>query len=222
MTISFLVSCHNEVTELRTILTQLTEFISKNNTQDEIVVLDDESDNPATLEVLSEFQKYPFLRVFKHKLSGDFGAHKTAGSRECKGDFIFQLDADEYVSDTLLENLREILEENPSVELYRVPRVNIVRGLTPEDAVKWGWRISDKFMNPVINWPDRQSRIYKNVPSIYWKKKLHETITGATVSTDLPEDQLFAIIHDKTIERQRKQNEFYNKNWSREANMGLG
>jgi len=75
---------------------------------------------------------------------------------------------------------------------------------------------------PIINWRtgDYQSRIYKNSPKIQWKKPLHETIFGAEYVTALPVDPAYAIIHPKTIERQRAQNEFYNKNWSAQANAG--
>jgi hypothetical protein len=81
---------------------------------------------------------------------------------------------------------------------------------------------------PVINWGnggnggDYQSRIYKNTEKIKWQKPLHETIVGASLVAHLPKEVDYAIIHDKTIERQRNQNEFYNKNWSVAANMGQG
>jgi len=227
MDISFLITSHNEGDELKKVLDQISSFIVKNQTNDEIVVLDDYSDNPKTLEILNEAVKHPFVTIFHNRLNKDFGSHKTAGSRACKKDYIVQLDADETLAAPLLENLRDILEANPSVELYRVPRVNLLRGLTPLDAVKWGWNVSTLPEYPgiqVINWHngDYQSRIYRNVESVKWNKKLHETVVGAAVSTDLPKEADYAIIHDKTIERQRAQNEFYNKNWSQEANMGRG
>jgi hypothetical protein len=45
---------------------------------------------------------------------------------------------------------------------------------------------------------------------------------GASIVAHLPKDVEWSIIHDKTIDRQRAQNEFYNKNWSIKANMGQG
>ncbi len=227
MDISFLVTSHNESDELKKVLGQLASFIVKNGTNDEIVVLDDYSDNPKTIGILDEAAKKPFVTIFHHRLNKDFGTHKTDGSRACKKDFIVQLDADEYLSETLLENLRALLEANPTVELYRVPRVNIIRGLMPEDARKWGWHVSTMAEFPgvhIINWNsgDYQSRIYKNSKDIKWNKALHEVVIGAAVATQLPKEVDWAIIHDKTIERQRSQNAFYNQNWSPEANMGRG
>jgi glycosyltransferase involved in cell wall biosynthesis len=228
MKISYLITVHNETAELARVLTQLYSAI--HNTDDEVVLLDDFSENEETKKILAFHPLFSTSsrlgRVIQHKLNGDFGCHKTFGSRQCVGDFIVQLDADEYLSQPLLENMHELLNANPKVELFRVPRVNIVRGLTAEDSRKWGWRVyyMPEFPDlPIVNWEtDYQARIYKNDPKIYWYKSLHETITGAEYVAVLPLDIDYAIIHDKTIDRQRAQNEFYNKNWSLQANMGQG
>ena len=238
MKISYLVTCHNEVDELHNAVWQLKHALyniacrDSRVHEDEIVVLDDYSDNPETVKILnrlstSETGSLWKVNVVQHHLDGDFGTHKTWGSRQCTGDYIVQLDADETLAPELLYNIHELLEANPAAELYRVPRVNIVRGVTQRDINTWGWHVSSlpEFPNcSIINWAsgDYQSRIYKNAEHIKWSKKLHETVTGATVVTDLPKDPSYAIIHDKTIERQRQQNEFYNKNWSIQANMGKG
>ena len=229
MNISYLVTCRNEVAELERLLSQLYSAISK--TDDEIVILDDFSDNEDTRKMLAFHPLFSTSsklgRVIQHKLDNDFGTHKTFGSRQCAGDYIVQLDADEYLSQSLLENIHEIIESNPTVELYRLPRVNIVRNATTDDAKKWGWHITKlpEFGDlPIINWSngDYQSRIYKNTDKIKWHKPLHETIVGASLVAHLPKEIDYAIIHDKTIERQTQQNEFYNKNWSVAANMGQG
>jgi len=227
MNLSFLITTHNEGDELDRLLQQLCEYIEVNKTSDEIVILDDYSDNQKTIEILTKVTKLPFVKLFHHRLDKNFGEHKTAGSRACKNEYIFQLDADEYPHPTLLENVRSIIEANSAVELFRVPRVNIVRGMTLDDAAKWGWHVSQLPEFPghsIVNWNsgDYQWRIYKNDERIKWAKKLHEIIVGAQVVTELPKEVELSIIHDKTIERQRAQNEFYNKNWSAAANMGQG
>jgi len=188
--------------------------------------LDDFSTNQETIKVLNKAKQFG-ITVVQHALGGNFGEHKNYGSKRCVKTFVCQLDADEYLSQSLLENIHEIIESNPTVELYRLPRVNIVRNATTDDAKKWGWQVTKltEFGDlPIINWSngDYQSRIYKNSPKIEWKKKLHETIFGAEYVSALPKETDYAIIHDKTIERQRSQNEFYNKNWSVAANMGQG
>ena len=227
MKISYLVTCKNETLELLQLIEKLKTHIDFVAPNDEVVILDDFSNNEDTKKILSKAKSYGFT-VVQHSLNKNFSEHKNYGSKRCVGDYILQIDADEYLSQPLLNNIHEIIDSNPTVELYRVPRVNIVRGATDNDARNWGWHISKlpEFGDlPIINWGnggDYQSRIYKNSLRIQWHKPLHETIIGASIVTDLPKEVDYAIIHDKTIERQRNQNMFYNKNWSIKANMGQG
>jgi glycosyltransferase involved in cell wall biosynthesis len=226
MKISYLVTCKNETLELLQLIEKLKTHIDFVAPNDEVVVLDDFSDNEDTKKILAKAKSYGFT-VVQHALNKNFAEHKNNGSKRCVGDYIVQIDADEYLFPNLLNNIHEIIESNPTVELYRVPRVNIVRGATDNDARNWGWHISklSEFGDlPIINWSsgDYQSRIYKNSLRIQWHKPLHETIIGASIVADLPKEVDYAIIHDKTIDRQRAQNEFYNKNWSVKANMGQG
>ena len=227
MKISYLITVHNETLELLQLIEKLKTHIDFLTPNDEIVILDDFSDNEDTKKILSKAKSYGFT-VIQHALNKNFAEHKNYGSKRCVGDYIVQIDADEYLFPVLLSNIHEIIDSNPTVELYRVPRVNIVRGATDNDARNWGWHMTKlpEFGDlPIINWHttgDYQSRIYKNSLRIQWHKPLHETIIGASIVTDLPKEVDYAIIHDKTIERQRNQNMFYNKNWSIKANMGQG
>lgn len=224
MNISYLITIHNEEDSLDKLLNLLCENIGDN---DEIIMLDDYSTNEKTVKIINKFKLDPNVFYYQTRLNGDFSKHKNFGGKRCTKDFVCQLDADEYLSQPLLENIHEIIESNPTVELYRVPRVNIVRGATESDARNWGWHITKlpEFGDlPIINWGsgDYQSRIYKNSLKIQWQKPLHETIMGAAIVAHLPKEVDYSIIHDKTIDRQRAQNEFYNKNWSINANMGQG
>ena len=227
MKISYLVTCKNETLELLQLIEKLKTHIDFVAPNDEVVILDDFSNNEDTKKILAKAKSYGFT-VVQHSLNKNFSEHKNYGSKRCVGDYILQIDADEYLSQPLLNNIHEIIDSNPTVELYRVPRVNIVRGATDNDARNWGWHMTKlpEFGDlPIINWHttgDYQSRIYKNSLRIQWHKPLHETIIGASIVTDLPKEVDYAIIHDKTIERQRNQNMFYNKNWSIKANMGQG
>jgi glycosyltransferase involved in cell wall biosynthesis len=226
MKISYLVTCHNETLELLELIEKLKKHIDSDAPNDEVVILDDFSTNDETIKILNKARSYGFT-VVQHALNKNFAEHKNYGSKRCVGDYIVQIDADEYPHSTLLYNMKELLEANPMVELYRVPRVNIVRGATEQDARTWGWNISKLFDYgdlPIINWHhgDYQSRIYKNSLKIQWHKPLHETIVGAEYVSQLPKEVDWAFIHDKTIDRQRAQNMFYNQNWSVKANMGHG
>lgn len=63
---------------------------------------------------------------------------------------------------------------------------------------------------PVINFPDYQTRIYRNTPAIKWEGKVHERIIGGKSLYRLPAESVYCLLHRKEIERQEQQNMFYN------------
>jgi len=215
MKISYLVGVHNEATELKFLLDKLIPNIVANHPTDEIVILDDYSTDPTTVGVLNWTKQFSFIKILHNHLNGDFGSHKTFGSRACSGDYIVNFDADEYPTPAMLENIHSLISLNPSVELFWIPRINIVRGITPEDVKNWGWTIYTLTEFPdltLVNQLDHQCRIYKNDPArIKWVRRVHETLTGGRFTATLPFDPEFAIIHDKSIDKQKKQNMLYSK-----------
>lgn len=224
MKLSYLITVHDEFFEFTKVAGLILESIIRRKKENpdafdetEIVILDDFSTSEPLLETFEYYKQLPFVKVVQHHLNGNFGEHKQFGGEQCTGDYVFQLDADEYPTPALLENVRELITANPMVELFWVPRVNIVRGLTPEDVKKWGWSVYSlpEYPGvPLVNQGDHQGRIYKNEPSrVKWNGAVHERIIGSSVSATIPFDASFALIHDKTIDRQRSQNEFYSKNW---------
>ena len=56
---------------------------------------------------------------------------------------------------------------------------------------------------------DYQWRIYKNLDKIKWINKVHERLDGFDQYATLPMEEGFALYHHKGIERQEKQNNFY-------------
>jgi hypothetical protein len=157
-------------------------------------------------------------------LDRNYGAHKNFGNEQCKNPWIFQIDGDELPTEILLGNLPGIIEENPAIELFIVPRVNDFKGVTPEIARQWGWRLTpcpacDN--RPIINWPDYQGRVYKNDPQrIKFLRKLHEKIEGYDKFANLPAEVDFSLYHDKTIETQVATNIRYNQWFSEAENRG--
>ncbi len=198
--ISYAITAHNEHVELERLLDHLNDWIRE---EDEIII---QLDTTATEEVKEVAFKYPNLvTVIAFPLAGDFAQFKNNLKNYCTKDYIFQIDADENLSQDLILNLPEILELNPEVELYAVPRINTVEGLTQEHIQKWRWYVNE---NGWVNYPDYQMRIFKNIPEIKWVNKVHERLVGAKNGSHLPEG--YDLIHPKTIERQEKQNQFYN------------
>ena len=220
--ISYLITCHDETKTLRNLFNRLDQHIDKEN--DEVIILDDFSDNEETKKILSEASNQDYVCLYQHALERDYGSHKNYGTKLCKNSWIFQLDGDELPSETLLTNLKLIIEENPDTELFLVPRINDFRGISHEHAKQWGWHLtSSPFCNNrlIVNFPDFQGRIYRNIPDrIKWNNRLHEIIKGHTKFSHLPAEEEFALYHDKTIETQIKTNQRYNELFTDEENRG--
>jgi glycosyltransferase involved in cell wall biosynthesis len=136
----------------------------------------------------------------------DFAIWKNKLNDYCSGDYILQLDADEMITEELIKMLPAILESNSEVDLFVLPRINTVEGITEEHINKWGWKQDEQGR---INFPDWQGRLYRK--GLNWYGKVHERIIGAKKYSIMPEDEGFCILHPKTIERQERQNNFYSK-----------
>jgi glycosyltransferase involved in cell wall biosynthesis len=199
--ISIAITVCNEHQELETLLDYLQERAL--SPEYEVVVQIDQDNH--TEEVLGVVIDRGIKHWF-YPLNKDFASYKNELKKHCLGEFIFQIDADELITLEMLELLPQILNSNPEVDLYYVPRINTVSGITPEHIQKWGWR----YENERVNWPDYQTRIYRNTPEVKWKNAVHEVIEGYKQFTVLPAVDELALIHHKSIEKQEKQNNFYN------------
>ena len=200
---------HNETDSLL----ELLEFLVKHkDEEDEIVILDDYSDNEKTKEILDTMCSIHDIKFEQRHLNEDnqlnFGAQKNYLKEMCTGDYIFNLDADELPNKWLMKNIKDILQANPTIDLYWVPRVNTVEGLTQNHIQQWGWNVNEKGW---VNFPDYQGRIWRNRSNIRWKNPVHEILTGYKEHTFLPAEEDFCFYHPKTIDRQQKQNDFYSK-----------
>ena len=211
MFLSYLITSHNETDSLDLLLSKLIQYKKDNN---EIVLLDDYSDNPTTVSIIEKHKQS--INFHQKKLQNDYGAHKNYGISLCKGEWVFQIDADELPTDTLLENIDVILQSNSNNETLWLPRLNYFVGVTQKDIEMWGWNYQDG----MINFPDYQSRLYKNLPHIRYERRLHEKVEGYKSYAFIPPQKDIALIHNKTIEKQRETNMKYNKNFSLSENKG--
>ena len=208
MNISYAIPVCNEHVELEKLLSFLVKHIDEN---DEIVVQCDKGNTtPEVYKVLDSF-KAPVgledpLKVIEFSLNGHFSNFKNNLKEHCTGDWIFQIDADELPHESLITNLKELLKLNSTTELFLVPRVNIVKGLTQEHVNKWRWNVNEKGW---VNWPDYQTRIIQNSPKIKWQNKVHEQIVGISTQGALPMEEEWCLYHPKNIEKQEVQNNFY-------------
>ena len=206
MKISYAITVCNEFVEIQ----RLVNFLVKNKQQkDEIVILYDKSNGDIEIEnYLRSHSVNGEFSWHKDKFKGHFADWKNKLTSLCSGDYIYQIDADEIIHEDMFHYLPYILEQNEEVDVYRVPRINTVKDLTQEHIQKWGWRVDEKGW---VNFPDYQWRIYKNNGKIKWKNKVHEVLEGYKTLTALPAEEMYCLIHKKTIQRQEKQNELYSK-----------
>lgn len=204
MKISYAITVCNEFVEIQKLISFLLE---NKRDEDEIIVLYDSVNGDEEVE---SFLRAKSINLDFMWYNGVFNNHfanwKNTLKDLCNGDYIFQIDADELPSKELLDYLPTLFKSNPDNEVYLVPRINTVEGLTNEHINKWSWRVNEQGW---INWPDYQWRIWKNLPEIKWKNKVHEVLEGYSTYAALPAAPKFTLIHPKTISRQEKQNAYY-------------
>ena len=204
MKISYAITVCNEFVEIQRLVNILLDVKRR---VDEIVILFDSKNGDDEIEaylrshsVNSEFSWH------KKDFEGHYAEHKNYLTKLCSGDYIFQIDADEFPHKSLLTALPVILEGNPDNEVYLIPRVNTVEGLTQEHIQKWRWNVNE---DRWVNWPDYQWRIWKNKPEIKWVNKVHERLEGFKTYAPLPSKEELALYHPKDIKRQERQNAYY-------------
>ena len=205
MKISYGITVHKEHEELNQLLELL---INETDTEDEIVIVQD-GDDKKIGEIISKWMNETLdwkpIYWHTHELNGDFAKHKNFVIEQCDGDYIFHIDADEYPNTTLIKQVKDILKIN-QVDLIWVPRVNTVDGITDEHIRQWGWKLTEQGW---VNYPDYQSRIFRNHESIRWSRPVHEQIQGCKTYAHLPPHEELSLYHPKTIQKQESQNQLY-------------
>lgn len=204
--ITYAITVCNELEEI----TKLIDFLKyKIEKEDEILIqYDEDSASDAIknyLKIMSQLHNTN-IKVIGFPLNNDFASYKNNLKTHANGIFIFQIDADEIPSEYLMENIHEFIEYNKDVDLFFVPRINTVEGLTKEHIKKWKWNVTDAGW---VNFPDYQTRLYRRTSEIEWQGKVHERIIGYNTLSVLPSEEQYCLYHHKKIERQEKQNAYY-------------
>ena len=196
----------NEADELRKLLTLLSQYKREGD-----MILVQKDQNHVSAEVLTVLDQ--FAELVDHQvifpLNDDFASFKNNLLKNTSSDYIFQLDADELPSPYLLEHIHSIIAQNPQVEAFRLPRINLIR---QENQFLPVWEDMDGIApSEYYHFPDYQYRIFKHIPSIYWHKRVHEVIIGYKTYTLLPKDAKYAILHAKYQSKQEKQLRYYSE-----------
>lgn len=200
--ISYMVTVNDEISEI----SRLVENLKNNIRPEDEIVIQQDSTN-----LNSEVEEYcnkldGSIKYIQFPLNGDFASFKNNAVRHCSGDWIVQVDADETVSEVLLQNLPNILDDNPYSDMIAIPRINTVEGLTAQDINRWRWQVNESGW---INFPDYQQRIFRNNNEIFWVNKVHEVLKGYRKFSAFPSEEEYCLYHHKHIIKQREQNKFY-------------
>ena len=141
---------------------------------DEILVIDDNSTD-RTVEVAKKLS----VRVLIHSLDDDFSKQRSYGSQEAKGDWVFFVDADERVSESLAFEITNRIKESPteSYDGFFIRRIDNMWGkkmlhgetgniqlvrLVKKDSGKWEGRVHEawktkgvlgQLKNPLLHYP---------------------------------------------------------------------
>ncbi len=149
MKISYCITACNEHLELEKLLSHLKQHIRET---DEVIIQLDINYTTEVLEVCNLYTGFnheqDLVNTIKNSqfyvfaLDSNFAQFKNQLSRFSTGDYIYQIDADEIPNEYTLKNLHNLLKQNPEIDLFVVPRINTVEGITTEHVKKWGWNIS--------------------------------------------------------------------------------
>lgn len=202
MGVSFAITVCDEYDEFVRLFNHLKNSMSIN---DEIVVLYDTNKGDERIINFMSKNLSDNIIFYTSKFKKNFSEWKNLLNSLCTKNYILQIDADEMLTSEFIKSIHLLLNENPTIDLYYIPRVNTVHGIETHHLAMWNWNIDEKGR---INYPDYQGRLYKK--GLKWEGKVHEKITGHQFYATLPlNHQFLYLIHNKTIDKQIKQNILY-------------
>lgn len=245
--ITYAITVCNENKELNVLLHTLLSAADENS---HILVQGDEGNVSKKVKKVIKKLKPMYIEAeiafdyIEYPLNGNFSEFKNNLSLHARGEWIFNIDADEIPARKLLVGLTRLLESSADdVDVISFSRINIVNDINVECVDKWRWNIStldgyentialedvtrghydlikscgliiketDAFVNyrvPIINWPDHQMRLYRNIPNVRWVNKVHEVLVGYR-NLAYVTDPEWSLIHLKELDKQINQNIFY-------------
>jgi glycosyltransferase involved in cell wall biosynthesis len=122
---------------------------------DEIILVDSGS-RDLTLSIAKEFK----TQVFQEPWKG-FAGQKNSAQDKARGPWILNIDADERVTEELRLEIQKVLQEDPPVAGFRMPRKNFFCGQWIRHG---GW------------YPNYQLRLYKKEAGKFAPREVHEQV----------------------------------------------
>lgn len=214
--ITYAITVCNESFELDRLLTQLQHDVEDIQDHQILIQYDIDSVTSDVMDIISKFKiEFNEYTVVGFRLNKHFANFKNNLFDHATGNWILQIDADEYLEDMLVSKLSYFLDNSylDDVDVILLPRINVVNGLTQEHVDTWRWIVHDtnyKDYPHMINFPDFQWRLYRNNSNLRWINAVHEVLGGYRRHAVCTIEQLnWALIHIKDIQKQEKQNYFY-------------
>ena len=121
--ITYAITVCNESRDLYSLISFLKNV--KNNEDDINVLLDTKHGTESVKSVLEHFKND--INTCERDFDGNFAEHRNYHLSQCKGDYIFILDADEMPQEGLIKNLKSMIEVDfMDLDMIIIPRLNIV------------------------------------------------------------------------------------------------
>lgn len=140
---------------------------------DEIVVVDTHSTDK-TVEIAKSLGAIVYL----HDHPGYVEPVRNFAISKTKGEWIFILDADERISDSLAKRIKKEVTDSKA-DYYTIPRKNIIFGKWIKNS-RW--------------WPDYNVRLFKK-GHVNWVAQIHGVPETEGLGADLEAKESFALVH---------------------------
>lgn len=210
LTIGYMILCKNEDESLNQLLKQITEL---KGTSDKVYIVRDSNGSNNKTKYIIESYKDDIIS-FEKPVDKAIHDQKNWLATQADTDYLFYLDADELLDERFYMIVHDLISTN-DVDVFFLPRTNIVEGLTEEYRASRGWVLDEKGR---VNWPDVQDRLFRNNKGIHFNPIPHGRLIGQDTFAALPEEELYAIYHRKTLEKQVSDNDWHD---NKEREMGL-
>lgn len=168
-TISVIVHTRNSAHTLDRALSSVRQLA------DQLIIMDMESEDDSV-----KIARNHGAEIFTTKNIGYVEPARNEALKHAHGDWIFLLDADEWIESSLAEKLRAVANSSSSApDAYELPRLNFIFGL-PAGS---GW------------WPDYNLRFFRK-GVCQWSSVIHAQPKVVGEKVQLPPDESYAIRHE--------------------------
>jgi glycosyltransferase involved in cell wall biosynthesis len=104
----------------------LTQSIESVKNQDytnwELIIVDDNSDDKATVKALNYYESHPQIRIIRRDVTHYLNTQaRNIGTREAKGEYIAYIDDETMAQPNHLSNAVKIFQKNPKLDMIAGP-----------------------------------------------------------------------------------------------------